>query len=140
VAKRKRSRQRPDFKIQRTETGDVATRADGLIVCDFCLAENPQWEYEAKDMAITAHPQIDMSQGAWAACGDCVRLIEANDVDGLLDRCVREQRENMPEGTPNADGSGVVRWPSPLDHRDLLRPNLVRFFFAKRGSPVPIRP
>jgi hypothetical protein len=48
--------------------------------CDFCWDEHPVWEYPCADFEIdTPFGDVYVSEGAWAACRSCGRLIEADD-------------------------------------------------------------
>lgn len=69
-----------------------------MMVCDFCDSPAVKWIYPAKDCflytAIVFEPGVEprgqeaASEGGWAACDHCSRLIEAGDRDGLFRRCV----------------------------------------------------
>lgn len=50
------------------------------IVCDFCSARDPQWEYE--------NYPTEREDGGWAACEECMKLIEADDREGLFKRSI----------------------------------------------------
>lgn len=53
------------------------------IVCDFCLASDPQWEYMAREHEL---PGDTLSIGSWCACDLCRLLIDADDRKGLARR------------------------------------------------------
>lgn len=53
------------------------------MLCDFCCADHPCWEYPADDFIAFA---AQGSLGSWAACETCHGLIEAGDHDGLAQR------------------------------------------------------
>jgi len=60
--------------------------------CDFChgeMALADRWVLPAEDFML---PTGSMSQGAWAACPTCARLIAADDWKGLIDRHMHEQQ------------------------------------------------
>jgi hypothetical protein len=57
--------------------------------CDFCAVKvDTGWSYPAKDCA-AYYPDINFlfkSEGAWLACPECHKLIEADDRKGLAKR------------------------------------------------------
>ena len=55
-------------------------------VCDFCGHHSPSWDYDCHDF-LTDDPDL-ASAGGWAACTPCSDLIEAEDWDGLMERCL----------------------------------------------------
>jgi hypothetical protein len=58
------------------------------MLCDFCSALKPPYKvYECPDFP---HPMSPMhwSRGAWNACLTCADLIDRDDREGLLDRCL----------------------------------------------------
>ena len=65
--------------------------------CDFCLEDNPQWAYKARDFE--QWPDITMvfglnrygSKGSWAACAACRKHVDAVDIDGLIERAMLHQ-------------------------------------------------
>lgn len=68
------------------------------LKCDFCSAPEPTWAYPAKDfIAYLALPLVGESLGAWAACEECHRLIEAGDREGLAVRSLDELIFQWPE-------------------------------------------
>jgi hypothetical protein len=71
---------------------------DEDLKCDFCSALAPTWAYPAKDfIAYLAVPLVGESVGAWAACEECHRLIEAGDREGLAVRSLDELVFRCPE-------------------------------------------
>lgn len=57
------------------------------LLCDFCSEPNPTWCYPAETfIAMTVGPVASASDGGWAACDECRRLIEAGDRRALADR------------------------------------------------------
>jgi hypothetical protein len=72
--------------------------------CDFCNEIDPRFEYPCRDFELgrLSSPvtlggmtlDAQLSDGAWAACDECARLIDASDVEGLARRSAR----NMPPG------------------------------------------
>src|SRR3954471_20068076 len=50
------------------------------IICDFCSARDPEWEYEN-------YPSEE-EDGGWAACTICKELIEADERAKLFERSV----------------------------------------------------
>lgn len=87
-SKRNRTRRRPQSTNQ--------------AVCDFCARPRVSWSYPARDAAID--PESDgilpphASHGAWAACGPCHELIEADDRIGLAVRAADYFRHMHPDG------------------------------------------
>lgn len=56
-------------------------------ICDFCSEPAPAWCYSASNfVAMTVGPVIAESEGNWAACDECHRLIEDGDRTGLAQR------------------------------------------------------
>lgn len=75
----------------------------GYEICDFCSSPNVQWVYSARDASITG--DIDLlegervtlsSEGDWAACEICSKLIEEEEREALLLRSI-----NSAPNTPN---------------------------------------
>ncbi len=68
------------------------------MICDFCSSPDVRWRYPARDHDCWAVLSLDeennlesktaRSVGAWAACEECSKLIEAGDKAGLLRRSV----------------------------------------------------
>jgi hypothetical protein len=57
------------------------------LLCDFCSAKAPAWCYPAASfVAMTIGPLVSASEGGWAACDECHRLIAADDREGLAER------------------------------------------------------
>jgi hypothetical protein len=54
-------------------------------VCDFCGHHSPAWDYDCHDFVIS--PEL-ASMGEWAACTPCSDMIEADDWDGVMERCL----------------------------------------------------
>lgn len=72
--------------------------SDTDFKCDFCSAPGPLWVYPARDfVAYLALPLVGESVGAWAACEECHRLIEAGDREGLAVRSLDELIFQCPE-------------------------------------------
>jgi hypothetical protein len=61
-----------------------STRAAGRY-CDFCsiVVKTPAKVYPARDFVMQTG---ELSQGSWAACEDCARLIDVQDMSGLAYR------------------------------------------------------
>ena len=56
-------------------------------LCDFCSGQRrPYRVYKCKDFAYETMPQLN-STGDWNACPECAALIDANDREGLVQRC-----------------------------------------------------
>lgn len=57
------------------------------LLCDFCSEPAPMWCYPAENfIAMRFGPVASASDGGWAACDECHRLIEAGDRRALADR------------------------------------------------------
>jgi hypothetical protein len=91
------------------------------LKCDFCSAPEPIWAYPAKDFVVyLALPLVGESLGAWAACEECHRLIEAGDREGLVVRSLDEL---------------IFRWPEAAIAAPALKQELRQLhelFFANR--------
>ena len=59
------------------------------MICDFCTAPNPSWRFEARPFIIDYGELMGHSDGAWAACDECCRLILAGDRAGLAERAMK---------------------------------------------------
>ena len=64
------------------------------LVCDFCRAPDPEWEYPARDVFIEAIKWE--SFGPWCACETCSMLIAMEEHDALARRA--EVMTGIPEG------------------------------------------
>jgi hypothetical protein len=73
-------------------------------ICDFCSEPGPFWTYMATnfDVEFAQMNTISTSIGAWAACGQCHRLIEADKYRELCERALRIQVHKIEKGTPSA--------------------------------------
>jgi len=56
------------------------------LICDFCSAPDPKKTYAAHDFEM--RELHSRSIGDWAACGECAKLIDAGDHEGLLGRAM----------------------------------------------------
>src|ERR1039457_5934456 len=63
-------------------------------ICDFCRAVPVTASYECEDFVLSEEARFG-SMGGWAACADCERLVDARDVDGLLDRCFADMKSDL---------------------------------------------
>lgn len=75
------------------ELNEALVKLTALLVCDFCSASGPAWDYDAGFAVIEADIEADgttvhASRGGWFACADCAALIEADDVEGIRERAV----------------------------------------------------
>jgi len=67
--------------------------------CDFCSEDNPGWTVPAR--TFTALPGHN-SAGDWAACDACVKHVQADRWDALVDRVIsRMHRQGIP-ASPDA--------------------------------------
>lgn len=101
-------------------------------MCDFCLSPDVKWEYPATRMPLQGHPLIDVSEGAWAACDECHRLVERTDIAALVQRSI--------EGQEQAETPGYVAMQEVYKLRSQLRHNILRFFDARTGPAQPFDP
>lgn len=68
------------------------------MICDFCSAQNPAWQYPALTFLAYCISHIGgESVGDWAACDACHQLIEAEDRRGLAQRSLQELILKHPE-------------------------------------------
>lgn len=127
----------PRFKRYIDEYGNMCVGPAGPPVCDFCLAPGPAWQHPAGLMALVDSPAgADLSDDEWAACESCHALIQAGDVDGLIERALDEQPVNQPPGL--TEDENVELWYPPRAIRALaMRRNVEGFFAARSGEPVP---
>jgi hypothetical protein len=71
------------------------------LLCDFCSAKAPAWCYPAASfIAMNIGPLVSASEGGWAACEECHRLIAADDREGLARRSLSTLIEAHPEMAP----------------------------------------
>ena len=90
-----------------------------MAECDFC-SEPDGWRYPATDFILDyGLGTLHQSVSGWAACNDCSELIETNDMDGLLARCIRMGQEKL--GIPSSELLA------------LIRPIFVGFFASRSG-------
>lgn len=59
------------------------------MICDFCTAPNPSWRFEARPFLVDYGELVGHSDGAWAACDECCRLILAGNRAGLVERAMQ---------------------------------------------------
>lgn len=93
----------------------------GPLVCDFCSAPDPSWEYPAATSEMPLG--VGTSLGAWCACDNCRELIEADDREGLISRAVG--RYPMPD--------------EPMMRQAIEMVQQV-FWQARRGEVKPVQP
>jgi hypothetical protein len=73
---------------------------DGLV-CDFCSGSTPGWCYPAASfVAMNVGAVASASEGDWAACDECQRLIEHGDRAGLAERSASRLIASHPEFEP----------------------------------------
>lgn len=71
----------------RNSDGPLGTSADtwspATDRCDFCHSLEPRWCYPATDFVMSSTKDTDhLSDGGWAACDECSRLIDAANGSG----------------------------------------------------------
>ncbi len=98
-------------------------------ICDFCSEPQVRWSYPARDfvdvgLVTPTGILVSESVGAWAACEECHRLIEAGDRDALLRRSIQNFIRFY--GVPLPDlGGDIVRIHN-------------QFFAHRSGDPVKV--
>lgn len=98
------------------------------LLCDFCSATAPAWCYPASSfIAVTVGPLVSASEGGWAACEECHRLIEAGDRKQLAERSLTTLIEAHPEMAPVRD-----------ELIDSLRDLHARFFAHRCGAAISV--
>lgn len=72
------------------------------LMCDFDLARPVVWSYPANSYTLIPVPNSKIawndtwtSEGDWAACAACARLVEAHDVEGLVERNLRAHNHEL---------------------------------------------
>jgi len=82
------------------------TEPQVATVCDFCTAGTIRWVYLAEGFTVRWDPpamvgDTTFDAGGWGACRPCAKMIDANDLDGLIGRAIRgvRLRETLEEGT-----------------------------------------
>lgn len=61
------------------------------LKCDFCCSDDVVENFLAKDGLMGTFGMVDhFSDGGWAACADCARLVRRKDFDGLERRIADE--------------------------------------------------
>lgn len=83
-------------------------------MCDFCMAPKPPWAYPAKFVPVSAYAILNDVEH-WSVCDLCHRLLETEDIDGLVKR--------------------IFDSPSHLT-RKRIRRIIVRFLDARMGPPT----
>lgn len=95
------------------------TETTPVLKCDFCLADDPQWELPVNDFqmlpaGLTVTGQDQNSVSEWAACDICADLIRADDWPGLSRRAIKVH-EQMAGGPLTAEMQLMLR----LLHRNV---------------------
>lgn len=108
---------------------DIAIEvAPGQHVCDFCMTAPPTWEYPCGWVTLTANAVFGASDDEWAACDACHDLIEAGDLDALVNHLVELAQR------------AIKDMPGRVVQPEALRINLEGFFEAREGPPRPFDP
>lgn len=68
--------------------GELSFFAPGEPKCDVCLERNPAWDYHTNMFILPEDGDLPMyvDDGEWGICDGCHALLQAKDVDGLVDR------------------------------------------------------
>jgi len=66
-------------------------------VCDFCTAGTIRWVYLAEGFTVHWDPpaiagDTTFEAGGWGACRPCAKMVDTNDLDGLIRRAIRGVR------------------------------------------------
>jgi hypothetical protein len=69
------------------ETLAVGTQT---AVCDFCAAPNPRWVLPVGHVKLDGNPLMSHSDDDWAACDTCKPLIEARNIEALVEQNLSE--------------------------------------------------
>lgn len=129
MSRRSKKRRWDPGTFKRTEgTGETFLEAPEPM-CDFCLSPDVTWEFPATRMPLQGHPLIDVSEGAWAACDDCRRLVESTQIGALVERSIKGQEQ--------AETPGYVEMQNVYKLRRQLRENILRFLDARTGPARP---
>ncbi len=104
-----------------------------MMICDFCSGLPVVAAYPCRDFALDGLPIG--SQGAWAACAECARLIDGDQRDALAWRTWRMADRSLFLGhTPPLSARGIPEEQGVASIRALHA-----LFFAHRdGEPVPV--
>lgn len=103
------------------------------IVCDFCSGTPVEFAYPAQDFSRNytlgdANVQAN-SHGAWAACAECHKLVQASDRDALAERSVA----SFP--IPASKIPPEIR----AQLKTEIRAMQDTFWAAREGAPAPVR-
>jgi hypothetical protein len=131
MSRRRKRRWDPGTFKRTKEHGETFVEAPEPM-CDFCLSPDVTWEYPATRMPLVGHPIIDVSEGAWAACDGCYRLVEDKQIGALVERSIKGQEQ--------AETPGYVAMQDIYKLRRQLRDNILRFFDARTGPARPFDP
>lgn len=110
------------------------------MICDFCSGTPIEWSYPTQTF-VNAQPAApsdmmlyyraatvnNISEGDWAACAPCHKIIEADDRDGLVARSVERQRGDLMRLKINVEQARV--WIAGLH---------AEFWRHRNGPAVPI--
>jgi hypothetical protein len=99
-----------------------------FYVCSFCgLGPAVAWFDGPSFLRVVQSPDQVRSQEAWVACGVCLRLVESDDREGLVDREVARQRRRDKRDGRTRDPH---EWPAI---RTVARDQLDRGFWGPRS-------
>lgn len=121
----------PDQRTMVTpdEYGSKIEPIPGMAVCDFCTATPIVARFPCTTVLMVETPAgTHVSSDPWAACAECLKLVAANDRDGLLERALHNLAQS--EG------------PLPAELIAELRPMFAetqrRFFAGRIGDAQPL--
>lgn len=97
------------------------------VVCDFCTSVPVMFSYPCRTFVQESPGSLPDfgSNGWWAACTNCHRLIAKSDRDGLVKRALRKHIQRHPE---------IAAIKSEL--RGTLREMFDRFWANREGLPI----
>lgn len=88
----------PDVTLRKTEDGyRIDAKDDANPICDFCSDKPAPYVMGARNVKIESAALESMSEGDWAACATCKRLIEIDDRRALLYHSASRFRVKHPE-------------------------------------------
>lgn len=104
---------------------EFSLKAEGPAICDFCSSPEVVLAYPCRNFSSEIHvPNAPgwSSDGWWAACANCAKLIEAGDRDGLA----RRAADTAPK-PPGMDLKILIR---------LIRELHDNFWAHRQGPPI----
>lgn len=105
------------------------------MACDFCAWGDPIWKYPCKDFQteeiVVHNTSVSMdSFRHWAACDECSRLIEEEDLHELAQRAFKSSVDNPSRLSANQKGK-LMDW---------VRETHLQFMKNRLGRREPLLP